>query len=90
MPRGGPRPGSGRKPEPKDGNVLAMPNRRAPALPPALDEGEKQGLLVVPAELSAGAAVVWARWASLAIAEKTLTPATAAGFRQFCQQWSYL
>jgi phage terminase small subunit len=95
MGSGGARPGAGRKPNPKDGdgrNVLAMPERRAAVPPqiPVLDDADKQALLEAPAELPVDAQPVWKRWASHAIAERTLTPATAAGFRQFCEQWAYL
>jgi hypothetical protein len=43
-------------------------------------------LLESPADLSVEAQSVWLKWAALALAERTLTPATAAGFRELCQQ----
>lgn len=94
MPRGGERPGSGPKPKPRDekGNVLQMPGTqgKVPAPIPVLDPGEQAALRVPPAELSDAAKVVWTQWADQAMAERTLTPATAAGFQHLCQQWVYV
>ena len=79
MGRGGRRPGAGRKPRGRPaGLVLTLPGLR-----PA-------GLETAPAELPAAVRVVWARLAPLALLERTLAPATAAGFGQLCQQWVYV
>jgi phage terminase small subunit len=92
MGRGGERPGAGRKPGAQDGVVLKMADRRTdvPAASPSLDEAERQGLLEPPDGLTDGAQAFWKLTAAQALAERTLTPATAAGFRQCCQQWAYL
>lgn len=92
MARGGARQGSGRKPGRQDQVVLRMPNRRPPvAIPSApVAETDVDGLLVAPEDLPLGAQACWRRCAARAIAERTLTLSTAAGFRQLCQQWDYL
>lgn len=92
MARGGPRAGSGRKPRHHDGVVLVMPARPGRVVPatPMLEPEEVAGLLTAPAELQDSAKAIWGQWANHAIAERTLTPATAAGFGQLCQQWVYL
>lgn len=88
MGRGGYRPGAGRKPKPK-GVVLGLDgNRRAAkmssALPPPVTPTERVGLLEPPEELSGPAKACWRTWAPHAIEERTLTPATEAGFRELC------
>ena len=93
MGRGGHRPGSGRKPGPQGPRVLVgMPSRQPVVTVPIapVDEGERQRLLTAPDGLSKEAQLVWIKLAEHAIAERTLTPATAAGFAQLCQQWVYL
>jgi hypothetical protein len=90
MGKGGARPGSGRKPGSKNGIVLAHVSRAAMALPPALSVEEASSLLVAPSDLPAGAQACWTAHAAHALAERTLTPATAGGFRQFCEQWAFL
>jgi len=90
--RGGFRPGSGRKPGPKKKVTLAW-RLRHPVVPPplpALEGDEAQALLAPPEGLPEGAAAFWRQWAVQAITERTLTPSTAAGFKQLCQQWAYL
>jgi len=91
MPKGGARVGAGRKPK-GDRVVVPMVGHRAPVRPelPPVDPVERAGLLKAPEDLPEDARAVWHRWAEHAVAERTLTPATAAGFRQFCQQWAYL
>lgn len=59
-------------------------------LPPAVSEEAKEGLLVAPDWLADGARGYWAIWAPEAIAERTLTPATAAGFALMCQRADYV
>jgi len=93
MGRGGARPGSGRKPGPvSERKVLTLAVRAEPVVvaPPTLDEGEKARLLEPPEGLSVEAQPIWRRLAGHAITERTLTPSTAAGFGQLCQQWVYL
>jgi len=91
MPKGGARIGAGRKPK-ADRVVVPMVGHRAPvrAEMPALDPGDREALLQPPEDVPGVVQAVWRRWAAHAIAERTLTPATAAGFRQCCQQWVYL
>src|SRR4051812_8530738 len=88
MPRGGRRPGAGRKPG--GGVVLGMDgNRRqvdpsAAALPPAPSAEVRAGLAQPPDDLPAAAKPFWLLWAPRAIEERTLVPATEAGFRTLC------
>lgn len=91
MPRGGQRVGAGRKPKGYR-VVVPMVGHRAPVRPelPPVDTGERAGLLKAPEDLPEDVRKVWHHWAEHAIAERTLTTSTAAGFRQFCQQWAYL
>lgn len=89
MPRGGARPGSGRKPGPRAGVVLGMDGSRqvrGAELPPAVPLEVRAGLLEPPSDLAEAARVCWRAWAGLALGERTLTPATAAGFRHLCIQ----
>lgn len=90
MARGGERPGAGRKPGSKNSNVLAMPGRpgSVDTGKPMLNEGDRQALLVPPSTLTADEQAVWKEWAPRALAELTLSPATAAGFQKFCVLWA--
>lgn len=45
-----------------------------------------QALREPPAELVGAGAEFWRLWAGHAITERTLSPATAAGFRELCEQ----
>jgi len=99
MPKGGRRIGAGRKPGPAwhgRGVVLGLDGTRKEhryrgvELPPAVSGEEREGLLKAPAGLSVGARACWEGWAEQAIAERTLTPATAAGFGQMCERWAYV
>lgn len=67
---------------------LAPRRVRGIPLPPAVSGDERDALLVPPADLLPPAQACWTAQASHAIAERTLTPATAAGFRQCCEQWA--
>lgn len=89
MARGGTRVGAGRKPEPDKGKVVRMP-QASPTVSPAVSPEEIDALLEPPTDLDEGGKACWVAHAKYAIAERTLTPATAAGFRQFCQQWAYV
>ena len=91
MSRGGFRPGSGRKPDSvKIGVVLGMETRRRVALPTALPLEVQVGLLEPPADLGEIQRECWRQWAPLAIAERTLTPATEAGFRELCSRMAIM
>lgn len=92
MPRGGHRPGAGRKPKGQEGNVLTMPDRKVRVQPPIPDlpESDRVALSEAPLGVSEAARALWHQWAPQALAERTLTPATAAGFAQLCQQWAYV
>lgn len=93
MPRGGRRPGAGRKPKSEaeralDGNanhrgrVLPHPAAStyvAPPHPPTLDEAD------APNDLSFDERAVWLELAPHAIANGTLTDATALGFKILCR-----
>lgn len=81
MPSGGRRIGAGRKPkilQLADGRVRMAP------LPPAVGADVRAQLLQPPLWLTPGAALCWAQWAPQALAERTLTPATVAGFGELC------
>ncbi len=94
MPRGGRRVGAGRKPALQpSGIVLGMNGQRRQAstpTAPAVSGDEREALLQAPDDLPELARHCWLTYAGHAVAERTLTPATAAGFRQCCQQWAYV
>jgi len=92
MPRGGSRPGAGRKPtKPKVVNIDGKP--RADVIPPAMQAAIDQSiasdspLLEPPADLSEARKTFWREWAPLAVAEGTLTEATVLGFRELSEQF---
>jgi hypothetical protein len=58
--------------------------KRGTELPPALSTEERVGLSEPPADLAEAPATCWRIWAPKALAERTLTPATEAGFRELC------
>lgn len=90
MPRGGIRVGQGRRPQPKTGVVLGLDTGRRVkpvASLPELPAVERETLLVPPEDLTAEAKAYWMRWAPAAIEERTLTLATASGFRELCEQY---
>ena len=88
MPRGGRRPGAGRKPgRPNVGIVLGMDGTRkvrGADLPPAIPLDTQMSLREPPRDLSEAARLCWRGLVEEALAERTLTPATVAGFRQLC------
>lgn len=89
MPRGGKRPGAGRKPGPAKGVVLDLDGKRRPPkteLPPAVSPEERAGLMEPPADLPDGAKACWRTWAPQALEERTLTAATEPGFREMCRR----
>lgn len=79
---GGPRPGSGRKPKDNvrrfvQGDTTHRPAPSAPMVAAPVD--------VPMPDLPEAEAAVWASEAPLAIEQRTLTPATAGSFREFCE-----
>lgn len=89
MPRGGFRPGAGRKPKNRTGVVLGMNGERVPAasspLPPAIAPEVKAALTEPPADLTAEQATAWRWLAPKAIEARTLTPNTEPAFRELCR-----
>ena len=71
--------------------MLDLDGKRRPPkteLPPAVSEVEREGLLEPPKDLPDGARLCWRAWAPPALEERTLTPATEAGFREMCIRMS--
>lgn len=56
----------------------------APELPSAVPAEAQSSLREPPADLTAPAQACWRVWADQAVAERTLTLATRAGFRELC------
>lgn len=99
MARGGPRPGSGRKPGSKNkaGIVLGMDGARRPRIelptptdPIAADGdlAEPDPLLDPPADLSETEQAFWRKAAPRAVRQRTLTDAEVLGFRELCQHFA--
>lgn len=89
MPRGGRRPGSGRKPKPKGANEIArvLPH---PSAPPASLVPTTNGPSVIeefdaPNDLSMEERQVWLAQAPHAFRNRTLTRATALSFERYCR-----
>jgi hypothetical protein len=87
VPRGGPRPGAGRKPLERPLAALHGHRRRvlveersavSPALPAPVPVDP-------PLDLKGAPLLVWQELAPFALAERTLTPATAAAFALLCR-----
>lgn len=72
-------------------NILTMPDRSGGVGDGSVtgDSGDTAALLTPPAGLTADEQVVWTQLAPHAITERTLSPATAAGFQQLCRHWVY-
>lgn len=92
MPRGGRRVGAGRKPSGRRAIVLGMDgvrrdNEPGLAVEPR-DTPQEAGLIDPPADLSPAQQEFWRRWAPFAIEQRTLIPATVAGFRELCEQFA--
>lgn len=92
MPRGGSRPGAGRKP--KAAKVVGMDGKpRADVLPPSMQAAvtasiaQSSALAEPPADLSEARKTFWREWAPQAIAAGTLTEETALGFRELSEQY---
>lgn len=85
MPRGGRRPGAGRKPKPKPiepARVLAHPSVPVPSTnyPPApIEEFD------APDSLTAEERAIWLTQAPHAFQNRTLTKATALAFERYCR-----
>lgn len=87
---GGSRPGAGRKKKPEHLRLIdggadrrgPRPDDAAGAAPPA---DEAAPAIEAPAGLTDAELAVWNEWAPLAIAERTLTPATARAFAHLCE-----
>src|SRR4051812_47570656 len=58
------------------------------ALPPVETPAEPGTLAEPPADLSEPRQAFWRAYAPLAMAEGTLTAATAVGFRELSEQWA--
>lgn len=87
MPRGGRRVGAGRKPGANSANVVGMDGKpHGGGLPPAVSLADRDALVTPPGELSEPARAFWSRWAPAAIENRTLTAATAFGFRELCEK----
>lgn len=91
MGRGGSRNGAGRKPGTKNAmpglpKIHRFPTPSIPA--PKVESGSP--LLEPPDDIETAAQEVWRKYAGHALGERTLTDATATGFREFCQQWVYV
>src|SRR5687767_10536912 len=84
MPRGGRRPGAGRKPKPRpDGlpaRVLAHPS-----VPPTTNEPSPIEEFDAPDALMADERAVWLKQAPHAFKQRTLTRASAMAFERYCQ-----
>lgn len=81
MPRGGRRPGSGRKPKPKTASVIPHPSSPIPTtniLPP-VEEFD------APNSLTMEERQVWMQQAPHAFSARTLTRATAMAFERYCR-----
>jgi hypothetical protein len=82
MPRGGRRPGAGRKPKSASARVLTHPSSLPPA--PAAPE-----IPLVPVEppptLTGDPLQIWRDQAPHALAARTLTPASAQAFARYCR-----
>ena len=61
---------------------------RAESLPPGLAPEEQEQLALPPKQLSRAAAKWWRELAPHALTERTLTPATAAGFGELCVRYT--
>lgn len=85
MPSGGNRIGAGRKPRPDSrrsrqrGRVLRHPSAPTTSQPTPIEQFD------APAELTADERAVWVKQAPHAVANRTLTKATALSFERYCR-----
>lgn len=94
MARGGRRVGAGRKPVIRRAVVLGMDGTRREDLG-AVGGGlavapvpEELDLAQPPTDMTPSQQDFWRRWAPFAIEQRTLVPATLAGFRELCEQFA--
>lgn len=89
MPRGGRRPGAGRKPKPVHLRMLdgGASKRATPQAPKAeaKTEAPSGGTWDAPADLTEAERAVWSRQAPFAVKNGTLTAATAMAFENLCR-----
>lgn len=85
MPRGGRRPGAGRKPKPKTGNELARVLKHPSAPPPTTNDLPPVEEFDAPNDLDLDARNVWLKQAPHAFANRTLTKGTALAFERYCK-----
>jgi hypothetical protein len=64
---------------------FAGPGSAAPPTAALLEDPD--GLAVPPADLSPAQREVWSRFAPHALAQRTLVPTSAPGFRELCEQF---
>jgi hypothetical protein len=83
VPRGGRRPGSGRKPK----NVLGFPGGKPVAgiAASVVAPADLAVLAMPPADLRPAEQALWKLYALHAIEQRTLVPATVAGFRELVE-----
>lgn len=95
MPRGGARPGAGRKPtrKKKAGVVLSLSGERIDtSVPPrasSREHDEVTNLVDPPKKLPKDQREFWKTYAAHAIEHGTLSPGTVAGFRELCEQFAF-
>lgn len=83
MPRGGRRPGAGRKPKPKAGSELAVVLRH-PSIPTTNQPAPVEEF-DAPDSLTREERAVWMMQAPHAFRSRTLTRATALAFERYCR-----
>lgn len=84
MPRGGRRPGAGRKPKNPTARVLAHPSAPNPA-PPTTNPASPIEEFDAPDDLAADERAIWLKQAPHAFANRTLTRASALSFERYCK-----
>jgi hypothetical protein len=71
-----------------DGARRASPVEAPPAAP-AAPPADVAALLTPPSDLPADQQACWALYAKSAVEQRTLVPATVAGFRELCEQFAF-
>jgi hypothetical protein len=85
MPRGGRRPGAGRKPKPKTGSDLARVLLHPSSPVPTTNDTSPIEEFDAPNDLLADERHVWLQQAPHAFKARTLTRATALAFERYCK-----
>lgn len=85
MPRGGRRPGAGRKPKPKTDNDLARVLAHPSAAIPTTNDLSQVDEFDAPNDLGREERQVWIKQAPHAFRARTLTRATALAFERYCK-----